>query len=409
MVPNVRSPAKQGLVSGDDPFVRKEVAWSLHGVKISLRTAHDLFSGHDIDLGSRLLVRTLAGHPYRRLLDLGCGYGAIGLALKAMRPDATVHLADRDALAVEFARENADLNRFTDVLSYGSLDYDAVSETDFDLVACNVPAKAGLPAIRQILLGASNYLSAGGMVAVVIVAPLHDEVVRILASAGVVVLHTTRGRTHTVLHYRFTDDYRFALDKAVYDRGQVVHDLRLDKAIVTTVYGLPEFDSPSFASDLGVRVIQGLESMGPNAIFHNSGQGHLPVVAWKLHRPDRIVLVDRDLLGMTVTRDNLVRNGCPPGRVEILHAGRVTSVGNPNTVVLPLRKKESWPVAAQRIGESLTSLGRRGDLILVGSSTQVTRALELFGNTAGTRVGERLRAHGESAVAIGVHDDGSRS
>ena len=91
------------------------------------------------------MIRTIipdCTHNYSKILDLGCGYGPIGLTLKALRPESAVHMTDPDALAVAYSRRNAEINRLDGVKIYGSLDYDSITERDFDLVISNIPGKA---------------------------------------------------------------------------------------------------------------------------------------------------------------------------------------------------------------------------------------------------------------------------
>src|SRR5215208_4474910 len=99
-----------------DVYYKKTIPFNFSKQRLQFRVSQDLFSSHDIDVGTRFLLRTLVtskelGRP-SAILDLGCGYGPIGLTLKSLYPDAVVHLTDRDALAVEYTGQNAVLNGF---------------------------------------------------------------------------------------------------------------------------------------------------------------------------------------------------------------------------------------------------------------------------------------------------------
>lgn len=88
-----------------DPYFKKEVSLHCAGQDLRFRVAQDLFSSFEVDSGSRLLLRFLADadiSKVRKVLDLGCGYGVIGLALKAAYRSGSVQMVDRDALAVEY-------------------------------------------------------------------------------------------------------------------------------------------------------------------------------------------------------------------------------------------------------------------------------------------------------------------
>ena len=67
-----------------DPYYKKEVTLRIGGRGLVFRVSQTLFSSFGIDAGTELLLRTLhrEGGKFRKVLDLGCGYGPIGIALK---------------------------------------------------------------------------------------------------------------------------------------------------------------------------------------------------------------------------------------------------------------------------------------------------------------------------------------
>ena len=137
---------------------------------LRLQTRHGLFSARSIDAGTALLLRELESVPeQRRVLDLGCGYGAIGLTLASRWPGAQVTLVDTDLRAIEATNENISKNGITNAsaqLSPGLRDVDAVP---FDLVVSNLPAQGGNDALDEILLEAHDHLVEGGTLVVVVV------------------------------------------------------------------------------------------------------------------------------------------------------------------------------------------------------------------------------------------------
>ena len=164
-------------MSQPDPHYKKTVTLEHGGRRLALRVAQELFSSHEVDVGTRLLLRTLGGpehRGHRLVLDLGCGYGPLGLGLAAAEAGRTVHLVDRDALAVEYTLQNAAANGLDGVQAYGSLGYADVRASGFDLIVSNVPAKAGPPVVEHFLLDAAGVLAPGGLVAVVVIASLQD-------------------------------------------------------------------------------------------------------------------------------------------------------------------------------------------------------------------------------------------
>ena len=172
--------------------------------RIELRSRHGLFSARALDEGTALLLRELAAlPPAEAALDLGCGYGAIGLTLAARWPGCAVDLVDTDIRAVEAAAENAARNRLGNAaatLSDGIRDLsDGIGA--YDLVAANLPAQAGNDALDQLLLDAHDALRAGGLLAVVAVNGLRRYLQRRLADifgAGQA-RKVRQGARHTVL------------------------------------------------------------------------------------------------------------------------------------------------------------------------------------------------------------------
>src|SRR5438552_4053498 len=95
----------------------------LLGRTFRFTTAPGLFSADRVDDGTRLLLDHLPTGVPSSVLDLGCGYGALGLPVAAKFDGARVVLVDRDTLAVEFSRRNAEAHRLSNVVTLPSLGY----------------------------------------------------------------------------------------------------------------------------------------------------------------------------------------------------------------------------------------------------------------------------------------------
>ncbi|MXY88228.1 MAG: methyltransferase, partial [Dehalococcoidia bacterium] len=71
-----------------DPYFRKGVSLALDGERLEFEVGHTLFASHEVDAGTKLLLRCLeVDPPPRRILDLGCGYGVLGIALARRFPE----------------------------------------------------------------------------------------------------------------------------------------------------------------------------------------------------------------------------------------------------------------------------------------------------------------------------------
>ncbi len=183
-----------------DPYLKKRVSLESHGQRLEFDVAHTLFASHEIDLGTRLLLRSIeVAHPPQRVLDLGCGYGVLGIALAHRFPEAAVVLADSDLLAVRYARANAVLNGTRNAKAIGSVALEAVSPGQFDLIVSNVPAKVGDRAIEEeFVLAPRTRLAPGGAYWFVVVSGLNQLTKRI-ASRNELPLRQVRKRSgHTV-------------------------------------------------------------------------------------------------------------------------------------------------------------------------------------------------------------------
>jgi 16S rRNA (guanine1207-N2)-methyltransferase len=98
----------------------------------------DLFSPLGADLGTLSMLSKVSLKGNEKVLDLGCGYGFVGIYLKTIYPDIEIHMVDNDPLAIEYARKNIKSNNF-DLkvwLSNGMID---VEDNDYDLILSNPP------------------------------------------------------------------------------------------------------------------------------------------------------------------------------------------------------------------------------------------------------------------------------
>jgi len=111
-------------------------------------------------------------------LDLGCGYGAIGVAVAAECPRGQVHMVDKDFVAVEYARRNAEAAGLANCRAYLSNAFSHVGEVTFDNVLSNIPANVGREMLYIILADAKGHLAPGGQLVVVTVAGLRQYIKR---------------------------------------------------------------------------------------------------------------------------------------------------------------------------------------------------------------------------------------
>lgn len=399
-----------------DLYVKKTIIYELNQLKLKFQAAQDLFSSHQVDIGSQRLLRTLLIpkiaqveiEQFHNILDLGCGYGPLGLTLKKASADSKVHLVDRDALAVAFSQRNAALNEITDVDIYGSLGFDDISETNCDLIISNIPGKAGEPVITHLLNEAQSYLQSGGRVAIVVVTPLEEVVSRILsANAQINILFQRAWPGHTVFHYEFSHRLSLAqesgLKRGVYTRAKTAVTLAGLTYLFEGAYNLSDFDTPNYNSQLLIEGIAGLANKTiEQAIIFNGGPGHIAVVVWKQLKPESLCLMDRDLLALRYSQKNLVLNECPNERISLLHQVdmRGTKFPQVDLIAGELQEESGREVIELTVSHALEQLRLEGLLLLVGSSTEVTRLVGFLELKGGATIESRKRHQGKSLLMV---------
>jgi 16S rRNA (guanine1207-N2)-methyltransferase len=145
---------------------RRAVAtWEHDGREIEFVTDSGVFSRGRVDYGSHLLVESLpklAG----RVLDMGCGYGFIGIAVKLMNPDIEVVMCDVNRRALALAGENAAKHGVKALI----MDSDGYADIKggFDFIITNPPVRAGKDVYYPWFDGAPQRLNPGGALYIVL-------------------------------------------------------------------------------------------------------------------------------------------------------------------------------------------------------------------------------------------------
>ena len=136
------------------------------GVELSFTTDAGVFSRDGLDTGTRALLEALP--PLSgRVLELGCGWGALGGVLAKVYPQARFVLSDINARAVELARRNLRENGLSNAEAVCGDGFAAV-EGKFDWILTNPPIRAGKQVIYALFAQAKEFLAPGGTLAPVI-------------------------------------------------------------------------------------------------------------------------------------------------------------------------------------------------------------------------------------------------
>jgi hypothetical protein len=287
-------------------------------------------------------------------------------------------------------------------------------------VLANLPAKAGHPVLRELLVSCAEALSAGGRTAVVIVRPLESLVQETLSRNGISVECREQGKEHTVFLYRRSEiignrdagraDADCSGEKwapiAPYIRCGIAPELRGVSYRMSTVYGLPDFDSVGRVVSLAVEAIESAVAGGAvegEILFWNPGQGHVPAYVSRKcgAKPSRYILAGRDKLALEASRRNLVENGVPREKVDTIHAAFLYELSptrcKARTMICMGDENLSGKWHRSFLSDAAELLEAGGLLVFSARSTTAQRVIK---RNAGFERLRSRRSHGATAVAF---------
>lgn len=146
-------------------FKQKVIKAQLRGKEFDFTTASGTFSISKVDTGSELLANKCILKDNWEVLDLGCGYGPIGIAIAAATK-AKVTMTDINERAIKLAKLNAESNHVSAEILQGNL-YEPVKDRKFDAILVNPPYVAGRRLCFQIIEDAKEHLKENGLLQVV--------------------------------------------------------------------------------------------------------------------------------------------------------------------------------------------------------------------------------------------------
>ncbi|MBC1321024.1 class I SAM-dependent methyltransferase [Listeria welshimeri] len=157
--------------TNDETIKHNRKTWQvlLKEFNMNFTSDNGVFSKNTVDFGSKLLIEAFElEEKSGKILDVGCGYGPMGLTVAKEFPESQIEMVDVNLRALELAKENAELNKISNTHIYESSVYDNVTATDYQAIISNPPIRAGKNVVHAILEGAFAHLRKNGELWIVI-------------------------------------------------------------------------------------------------------------------------------------------------------------------------------------------------------------------------------------------------
>lgn len=243
-----------------------QISGDFFGKNFSFSVSSEVFSSHKIDEGTKLLIENIRYEKCQRFLDLGCGYGAVGVVAASLLPEAKIYLTDKNPEAAKLAAQNCQKNNLKNTVVYTGDLLDSVAHLKFDIVALNLPWHEPIEIQLKLIYGVYNILHKGGRFYIVMhknFPPARKEMMAYFGEEKILV----EDETYVVLYGEKKEEKDFILNHE--EIIKTIHDYRL------TVK--PEKDQFFMASpNILEKIVQALEPWRKETILEiGSGPGFL--------------------------------------------------------------------------------------------------------------------------------------
>jgi 16S rRNA (guanine1207-N2)-methyltransferase len=138
------------------------------GKNFEFITASSVFSKRRIDTGTQLLIESMLLPEKGSALDIGCGYGAVGIAAATFNSELQIYMTDVNTRAVSLAKKNIERNKIINAQALCGHLYEPVENLKFNCVLSNPPVSAGMETVKTIITEAPKIMQSEAVFEMVI-------------------------------------------------------------------------------------------------------------------------------------------------------------------------------------------------------------------------------------------------
>lgn len=148
------------------PLRLKKIEVRLRGISLEFYTASGTFSPKKIDKGTKLLIERSIIEKDWKILDFGCGYGAVGIAIAMCFPETEILMTEINRRALKLAKMNLELNQLSNISAKFSNIFEKI-DGKFDTILVNPPQNAGKQLCFEIIEKSKDFLEKDGLLQLV--------------------------------------------------------------------------------------------------------------------------------------------------------------------------------------------------------------------------------------------------